>query len=426
MRNVLRSLRYTAFFMLLLVRTVSPQELPTAAPEKVGLSSDRLNRIGPVMQTYVDEKRIPGYVTLIARRGKVVHLETFGLMDTESGKTMRTDTIFRIASMTKPITATAAMILYEEGHFLLSDPVSKYIPEFKGMQILVPSSSGDSHSLIPAKREITIRHLLNHTSGITSGSGVLNEYYRKAGISSGSRAKNGTIGDMVKKLAGLPLAHHPGAAWSYGLSNDVIGYFIEVISGMPLDEFFRERIFEPLGMKDTYFYPPEEKLPRLATYYIVNKDGSLNRQPKEATEAMFYGPRTYFSGGGGLCSTVSDYFRFAQMLLNGGELDSIRILGRKTVELMTTDSTGGIDILNDSPDIRATQGDRYGLGLGFRFYPGDIESIGTFGWGGAYHTLFWVDPKEEMVGIFMSQVRGERDKSQLRKFRILSYQAIID
>jgi CubicO group peptidase (beta-lactamase class C family) len=268
--------------------------------------------------------------------------------------------------------------------------------------------------------------LLNHTSGITYGGEKLGEYYRKAGITSGLSSTGGAIGDMVKKLVQLPLNHNPGDEWAYGLNQDVLGYLIEVISGMTLDRFLQERIFEPLGMKDTFFYPPDDKLLRVAPLYSKNKSGGIDRQPAEAASALYHGPRTYFSGGGGLHSTISDYARFAQMLLNGGELDGVRLLSRTAVKLMTTDSTGGIDILKDSPDTRATHGDRYGLGLGIRACEGDIESIGTFGWGGAFNTLFWVDPKEGMIGIFMSQLGGESDKSQHRKFRVLAYQAIID
>ncbi|MBN1291953.1 MAG: beta-lactamase family protein [Candidatus Latescibacteria bacterium] len=412
--------------LLILPRFSIAQGLLSATPEQVGMSSARLARITPVMQKYVDSHRIPGCVTLIARHGKIVHMESYGQTAFGTGEPMTENIIFRIASMTKPITAVAAMMLYEEGCFLLSDPIGKYIKEFSNMQVIKSSNNGDSFELVPAQGEITIRHLLNHTSGITYGSGKLSEFYTNAGVSSGLQSTDGMIGDMVKKLAGLPLQHNPGEEWSYGLSNDVIGYFIEIVSGMTLDEFFRERIFKPLRMNDTYFFPPDEKLSRLATYYIKNKNGGLDRQSQESVDAMYTGPHTYFSGGGGLCSTVKDYARFSQMLLNGGELDGVRILSRKTVELMTHDTTGGIDILRESDDTRATHGDRYGFGVGIRFYPGDIESVGTFGWGGAYHTLFWIDPKEELIGIFMSQIRGEGDKSQHRKFRILTYQAIID
>ncbi|MCE5251489.1 beta-lactamase family protein [bacterium] len=426
MKNLFRTMLYCIVCGFSLAALSWGQGLPSAAPGDVGFSPERLNRIAPVMQQYVDQNRIAGCLVLVARHGKVAYFKEFGMSDKEAGKPMKSDAIFRIASMSKPVTATAVMMLYEEGRFLLSDPVSKYIPEFRNMQVLVADSGGGSMKLVPATREITIRMLLNHTSGITYGGGKLSDYYTKAGISTGLRSEDGTIGDMVKKLAGLPLNHNPGDEWAYGLSQDVLGYFVEVVSGMPFDRFLEERIFKPLGMKDTCFFPPEAKLPRVATLYIKNKEGGIDRQKPEDARALYYGPRKYFSGGGGLHSTVSDYARFAQMLLNGGELDGVRLLSRKSVELMTSDSTGGIDILGDSPDTRATHGDRYGLGLGIHLSPADMESSGTFGWGGAFHTLFWVDPKEDLIGIFMSQLGGEGDKSQHRKLNVLVYQAIID
>ncbi len=421
-----RSLSHFLLFLVWFAPCVCGQGLPYVSPENVGMSLERLRRISPVMEQYVEQNRIAGAVTLIARHGKTVYLNKFGMMDIEADKSMRTDAIFRIASMSKPITCTAIMILLEEGHFLLSDPISKFIPEFRNPQVLESSSTDDSFTLVSAKREITIKHLLNHTSGITYGSGSHGEFYRKAGISSGLFRTKGTIGEMVKKLAGLPLNHHPGDGWSDGLSQDVLGYLIEVVSGMPLDKFLQKRIFEPLGMKDTFFYIPEDKQERLTSLYSLKNNSVLEKQPGGAVEAGFPGERTYFSGGGGLCSTISDYVRFSQMLLNRGELDGVRILSRKTVELMTTDSTGGIKILQDTDDTRATHGDSYGLGLGIRTEPGDIESQGTFGWGGAFYTLFWIDPKEDLIGIFMTQLQSGVDKSLHRKFRILAYQAIVD
>ncbi|MFC1693136.1 serine hydrolase domain-containing protein [Candidatus Latescibacterota bacterium] len=415
---------------LWITSTVLCQGLPSAVPEDVGLSSERLNRISKVLQEFVDQKKISGMVTLVARHGKVAHLEAFGMKDIEAGEQMRVDTMFRIASMTKPVTAVAAMILYEEGHFLLSDPISRYIPEFKNPRVLVPSSPGDvssrAYTIVPAKSEITILNLLNHTSGLTYGAGYLGEFYRDAGISNGLSSTEGTIGDMVKKLAKLPLYHHPGEDATYGLSLDVLGYIVEIVSGIPLDRFFHERIFNPLDMNDTYFYPPEDKLHRVAALYARNEKGGIDSQQERKIPSVLLGPRTYFAGGGGLVSTISDYARFAQMLLNGGELDGVRLLSRKTVELMTTNSLGELYILKDYNDTRATHGDKYGLGLGIRTERGDIESIGTFGWGGAFHTLFWVDPKEDMVGIFMSQLQASGNLYQHKKFRILAYQAIVD
>ncbi|MFC1606775.1 serine hydrolase domain-containing protein [Candidatus Latescibacterota bacterium] len=421
----MRRLLVALSLLLQTVQLSNGQGLPTAKPEEVGLSTERLERIRPVMEEYIRQNKVVGCITFLARRGKIVHLETAGQMDREASLPMKVDTIFRLASMTKPVTAVAAMILYEEGKFLLSDPVSKYIPEFRDMQVLVPDSSGISHTLVPAKSEITVRQLLNHTSGLTYGGGNLAQYYRNAGVSSGLRSLNGTIGDMVKKLAGLPLNHHPGEKWAYGLSQDVLGYLVEVLSGLPMGRFYHEKIFAPLGMHDTAFYPQKEKADRFAPPYRFAGD-TIKRMSADMVTGYLDGPGTYFSGGGGLCSTVSDYARFCQMLLNGGELDGIRLLSRATVDLIRTDSTGGIPILTKADNYRATQGDRYGLGVGIRADIEEMESVGNFGWGGAYHTLAWIDPQEDMFGLFMAQLSGMPDKSQLLKFRIMSYSAIID
>lgn len=406
--------------------------LPSVAPEKVGLSTDRLERIDKVMQQYVDEKKIAGVVTLVARRGKVAHLGTYGMADIEADKPMQANAIFRIASMTKPITSVAVMMLYEEGHFLLSDPISKYIPEFKNPQVLMPSSAGDSYTTEPAKAEITIRQLLSHTSGISylfMGREHIAELYRKAGISDGLVQTEGTIGDNVRRLAGLPLFSQSGEAWEYGLSVDVLGYFIEVISGMSLDGFFRERIFKPLRMEDTYFYLPEDKVSRLAALYSPVPDGGLDEFPETPVEFGYLvmsstyhysGPRTYYSGGGGLVSTASDYARFLQMMINGGELEGVRLLSRKTVETMTTSHIGDFGIWGGSK-----------FGLGFGIYPGPgesgtLNSAGSYNWGGIFNTGFSVDPREEFISIIMTQLYPNDQSDIGDKFSVLAYQAIVD
>ncbi len=431
-------LRFTLFTLAILLLVAcqdasAPQiGLPATVPEKVGLSSERLKRIDKVMQQYVDEKRFAGAVTLVARRGKVAHRGTYGMADIEAGKPMQVNSIFRIASMTKPITSVAVMMLYEEGHFLLSDPLSKYLPEFKDPQVLVPSSAGAGYTTVPAKAEITIRQLLSHTSGISylfMGQEYIADLYQNASISDGLTQTEGTIGDNVRRLAGLPLLRQPGEAWDYGLSVDVLGYFVEVISGMSLDELFRERIFNPLKMVDTYFYLPEDKLSRLASLYMPVPEGGLDEFPETPVEFGYLvmsstyhysGPRTYYSGGGGLVSTVSDYARFLQMMLNGGELEGVRLLSRKTVETMTTNHIGDLSIWG---------GNRFGLGFGIYPDPGEsgtLNSAGSYNWGGIFNTGFWVDPEEELIGIIMTQLYPNDQSDIGDKFPVLAYQAIVD
>ncbi|HET9528879.1 MAG TPA: serine hydrolase domain-containing protein [Blastocatellia bacterium] len=408
-------------------QTVSTS-LPRAAPESVGMSSERLAKIRPALLRSVSEGRIAGAVTMVMRRGKVAHLEAVGNMD--EGRPMRADTIFRIASMTKAVTSVAVMMLFEDGKILLSDPVSKYIPEFKESKVAVPTEDRKSFTLVPARRQITIRDLLTHTSGITYrfiGVEPWAKLYKEAGISDGLIETEGRLADKIKKLAGLPLMHHPGERYSYGLSTDVLGYLVEVVSGMTLDEFFRKRIFEPLKMKDTHFFLPEEKLPRLAAVFNQMPDGSIKRMGDEPSEQGYLiysstfhykGPRSYYSGGAGLVSTISDYARFLQMLLGGGELDGARVLSRKTVELMTVNHVG---------EMFGGQG--FGLGfsvvrdLGKGSEPG---SIGQYGWGGFYYTNFFVDPEEKMIGIIMSQLFPSNNVGLHERFRVLAYQAIAD
>ena len=402
---------------------VSGQGIPVASPEKVGLSSERLNRIGSVMNVFIDSGKIPGMVTMVLRQGKVAYFEAFGNMDIEANKKMTRDAIFRIASMSKAITSVAIMTLYEEGYFLLTDPVSKFIPEFKNPKVVMKSPTSDSIILVPAKSEITIRELLNHTSGITYGEGVQSRYYRQAGMTVGLTPTEGTIAEMIKKLGPLPLISQPGEEFHYGMSVDVLGYLIEVISKMPLDEFLRKRIFEPLKMEDTYFALPKQKFSRLASLYQMGDDGKLFKVTKYFPYPK---PQTYFSGGAGLVSTAADYSRFAQMLLNFGELDGKRILSRKTIELMTTNSIGDLYIFNPFRH-NGIMGDKFGYGFGIRTERGvydELESIGSFGWDGAFYTRFWVDPREQLIGIFLSQVDNNWSENLIGKFKNLVYQSI--
>jgi CubicO group peptidase (beta-lactamase class C family) len=408
----------------------SAQDLSPAKPESVGLSSERLERIGAAVQRSIDDKRIAGAVTLVVRHGHVAWMKSQGMMDREAAKPMRPDAMFRICSMTKPITSVAAMMLYEEGKFLLDEPVSKYLPEFKNPRVLVKPASGEPYT-IPATKEITIRDLLRHTSGITyQWNDALGTMYEKANVASGLLQYDGTIADSTKHLASLPLLFNPGTRFEYSLGVDVVGRLVEVLSGMPLDEFFRTRIFEPLGMKDTYFFPPDNKLDRLATAYTYYADKGLSRFPDTPIrEGSFVysadypsrGPKKLFSGGAGLVSTAMDYARFCEMMLdngNNGKVGNTHLLSRKTVELMTNDQLGKI-----GPD----QG--FGLGFGIEGTKGplaELGSVGEYNWGGFFYTGFTIDPKEQMIVIFMAQLHPTGDLKLDGEVNALAYQAIVD
>lgn len=403
------------------------QELPAAKPESVGLSSERLERISTVVQRDIDDKRIAGAVTLVVRHGKVAFFKAQGMADREAGKAMPPDAMFRVCSMSKPITTVAAMMLYEEGRFLLDDPVSKYLPEFKNMKVLVKPAQGEPYT-IPATREITIRDLMRHTSGLTyNWNGDLGAMYEKANVASGLLQYDGTIGDSTKRLAGLPLLFNPGEHWEYSLGVDVLGRLVEVVSGKPLDEFFRSRIFEPLGMKDSYFFPPDNKLDRLASAYTYYDEKGLNRFPdtpiREGTfvysaDYPSRGPKKLFSGGAGLVSTAMDYARFCQMMLDEGKFGNTRLLSRKSVELMTHDQLGKI-----GPD------QAFGLGFGIDGVKGPLSELGSpgsYNWGGFFYTAFSIDPKEQMIVVFMAQLHPTGDLELDRQVHELAYQAIND
>jgi len=411
----------------LLAGYAAAQDLPAAKPESVGLSSERLARIAAAVDRSIQEKRIAGAVTLVVRHGHVAWLKAQGMLDREAGKPMPADAIFRICSMTKPITSLAVMMLYENGRFLLDDPVSKYIPEFKNPKVLVKPANGPSYT-IPASHEITIRNLLTHTSGLTyQWNGDLGQMYKDANVASGILPYDGTIGDSVKRLAGLPLLFNPGERFEYSLGVDVLGYLVEVLSGQTLDEFFRTRIFTPLGMHDTYFYPPEDRLGRLAAAYTWYPEKGLSRFPDKPIEEgpfaysadyPYHGPKRLYAGGAGLCSTAMDYARFCQMMLNGGRAGATRLISRKTVELMTTDRLGKI-----GPD----QG--FGLGFGIEGVKSPLEELGSpgeYNWGGFFYTAFSVDPKEDMITVFMAQLHPAGDLALDRLVHVLAYQAIAD
>ena len=403
------------------------QDLPTARPESVGLSPERIERIATAVQRSIDNQRIAGAVTLVARHGQVAWFKAQGMADREAGKPMQRDSIFRICSMTKPITSVAAMILYEEGRFLLDDPISRYLPEFKNPKVLVKPASGKPYS-VPATREITVRDLLRHTSGLTyHWNEDVGTMYNDAKVAHGILPYEGTIADSVKNLAALPLILQPGEKFEYSLSVDVLGRLVEVVSGKPLDEFFRTRIFEPLGMKDTSFYPPEDKLARLATAYTYYDGKGLNRFPDTpivegswvySADYPYRGPKRLFAGGAGLTSTASDYARFCQMMLSGGKLGAVRLLSRKTVELMSHDQLGKL-----GPD------EGFGLGFGVQGVKAPLAELGSPGeyvWGGFFYTGFTIDPKEDMIVVFMGQLHPTGDLTLDREVNVLAYQAIVD
>jgi len=404
------------------------QELPTAKPESVGLSSERLERIAAKVQQTIEEKRIAGAVTLVARHGKVVYFKSQGSLDREANKPMRNDAIFRICSMTKPITSVAVMMLYEEGKFLLEDPVSKYLPEFKNPKVFVKPTDGRDPYTIPAAREITIRDLLTHTSGLTyDWNETLGGQYQAAHVASGLLQYDGTIEDNVKHLASVPLLFSPGSKWEYSLGIDVLGRLVEVASGIRLDQFFQKRIFEPLGMKDTYFYLPDNKVERLAVAYTYYDGKGLQRFPDTpiaegtfsySADYPYRGPKKLFAGGAGLSATTADYYRFCQMMLAGGKLGDVRLLSRKSVELMSHDQLGHI-----SDDLA------FGIGFGvdgMKTPLKELGSPGSYGWGGFFYTQFSIDPKEDMIVIFMAQLHPTGGLNLDSQVHALAYQSIVD
>ena len=426
----MKSLKNRAAFVLSLVLFVQTfaslgyaQELPRAKPEDVGMSSQQLTRLSTTLDGYVKDGRLAGGVALVMRRGKVAFLHTFGSRDREANSPMKADSIFRIASQSKALTSVGIMMLQEEGKLLISDPVSKFIPEFANSTVAVPKDGG-GYDVVKAKRQITIRDLLTHTSGISYGTGPAKDKWDAAKISGFYFSdRDEPIGETIKRMAALPMDAHPGEKYIYGYSIDILGVVIERASGMAFDQFLQQRILDPLAMKDTSFYLPMNKLDRLAVVYSA-KDGKAERAPVEGTIASqghyVNGPRKSFSGGAGLLSTPGDYARFLQMMLNGGQLNGKRILSRKSVELMTIDSLLGIT-------FRPGQG----FGLGFSVVKdiglyGALSSVGEYGWGGAYHSNYWVDPKEQLVVIYMTQLLPAGNIDDYGKLRAGVYSSIVD
>jgi CubicO group peptidase (beta-lactamase class C family) len=401
-------------------------------PEEVGLSSERLARIDRhLLENYVDKKKIAGALTLVARKGQVAYLSPVGMMDRERGKPMRDDTIFRIYSMTKPITSVALMTLYEEGRFMLGDPVHKLIPEWRDLEVYVAGVYPDFMTE-RCERSMTIRDLMCHMSGLTYGFMMrsnVDHAYRKLDV--GGAAAEGSLRDMIEKLATLPLEFSPGTRWNYSVSTDVLGYLVEVLSGVRFDDYLREKIFEPLGMVDTGFTVPAEKVERFAANYERRPDKTVVLEDDPA-DSRYTRPRSFLSGGGGLVSTAEDYQRFCQMLLNGGELDGHRILGRKTIELMTMNHLPeGKNLADLSIGLYSeTNMEGVGFGLGFSVCldPAQsqmIDSAGEYAWGGAASTAFWIDPRENLVVIFLTQLMPSNTFNFRGQLKALTYSALI-
>ena len=415
---------------LLVAPALRAEAPPAATPESVGLSSERLQRLRAVMQQFVDEGRVSGLVTYVARNGRVAHLEAFGKADVEAGRPMQKDAIFRIASQTKALTSVALMMLVEEGKVGLADPVSRYIPAFaKTTVALAPPAGAVASSpaaVVPAKRPITIRDLLTHTAGISYGSGPAQDQWKAAGIQGWYFAdRSEPVSAVVERMAALPMDAQPGEKYVYGYNTDILGVVVEKVSGLTLAEFFQKRITGPLGLVDTQFYLPPAGKDRLAAVYAA-KDGKIERatDPKFGQGHYVEGPRVAFAGVAGLLSTARDYGRFLQMLLNGGEIDGVRLLSPKTVELMTVNHVGTLFAERGPSDAGR------GFGLGFDVIEdlgetGRHGSVGAFGWGGAYHTTYWADPKEKMVVLLMTQLLPAGNSDLHARFRALVYQSIV-
>jgi CubicO group peptidase (beta-lactamase class C family) len=390
--------------------------LPLAVPEDIGLSTARLARLGTVIAGEIERGRVPGAVALVARRGRVGYFESFGQRDAAAGAPMAKDAIFRIYSMTKPITSVAAMMLWEDGRFLLSDPIAKYLPDLAALDVAVERDGVLER--VPALRAVTIQDLLRHTSGLTyefRGSGPVHRMYKSAKVD--RRVQSNA--EQVATLGRLPLLHQPGTRWEYGRSTDVIGRLVEVLSGQTLGEFFERHILAPLGMVDTAFHVPERHHSRLAEAFGRDPDSGVAVQLLEVRD-----PPGFESGGGGLVSTAADYARFLQMLLNGGTFEGHRLLGRKTIEFMTADHLGPI---TGAPDL-LIPGHGFGLGFAVRLQAGIAHvpgSIGQYFWGGLAGTTFWVDPAEQLFALLLIQAPGLRDYYRTL-FRDLVYSALDD
>jgi CubicO group peptidase (beta-lactamase class C family) len=394
------------------------------APENVGLNTSRLARIDEVVNTYIDRGVIAGAVTLISRRGEVAHLEAHGHMDLAAGRAMQPDTIFRLASMTKPVVSVAILTLFEAGKILLTDPVSAYLPMFKDLQVATPAG------LVPADREITLHDLLTHTSGLgsaTSGAG-----WEAFSALMQDRPAGATLADFVPRMASTPLSFQPGGAWEYSgvFGFDVLARIVEVVSGIGIEQYFQEQIFQPLGMRATTFHVPAEQLSRVTVAYQRGPNGLTAGTPGVIIGDATNPNTRYTSGGGGLAGTAEDYARFGDMLCNGGQLEDVRILSRKTVELMASNHIRDLPLVLGQSDLR---GYRFGLGVRVLDSPAEANTLlsrGSFGWAGAFGTNSWIDPIEQMVGIMLIQRMPDINDSELRtlwpRIQTTAYQALED
>ena len=431
----MKALGCLAVLMMVLTPLASSKDLPTVRPEIVGMSSERLARIKPLLQRYVDEGKVAGIQTLIARKGKIVHFEQVGKLDLDTHSALREDSLFRIYSMTKPITTTAAMILYEEGKLQLDDPVEKYLPAFKNKKVLVDGE------LVDATHAITIRELMSHTAGLTYGifgNSVIDQKYRVAMFGEGHQfsfnnttinadaSKIKTLDDLVSAIGPIPLQYQPGTQWVYSLSVDILGAVIEKVSGQSLDAFMLERLFKPLRMNDTFFEVPKEKLQRFGTLQAKDAGGKLMVIDRPKT-SDFANNVTFFSGGGGLVSSAMDYLRYSQMMLNGGELDGIRILSPTTIDLMTRDQLTQSARLGYDPRPGIMGDVSFGLGFGLAVKAPRVRSgsKGSYRWAGIAGTDFWIDPKEDLTAMILVQMMGYPPALR-NEFKTLVYQAITE
>ncbi len=391
-------------------------------PAVLGFDPVRLQRLDRVIETEIQGGKLAGAVMIVKRDGQDAVLKGYGYQDVEGKVAMKTDTIFRIASMSKAVTTIAALMLYEEGRFMLNDPVSKFIPEFSKSVVAVPPPPGSPSDVkyvtVPAKRAITIHDLMTHTAGLTYGDMLAIEDYKKAKLYGWYLIDHDeTIGDAMKRLGSLPLSAQPGEAFNYGYSSDLLGYLVEVVSGQPLDKFVEERITKPLKMVDTSYYLPPEKASRLAVVYGL-EHGQLVRKEDSEKSDFIQGPRKLFSGGAGLLSTASDYGRLLQMLLNDGELEGVRLLSPRTVALMHMNHTG---------DLFKGEGRAFGLGFWVNEQPGaygELVGPGAYGWGSAYFPQYFIDPKEKLVGILMCQLKPAGNSNLTQRFKVTIYQAL--
>ncbi len=425
-RAILRNSILLSTVLLFASSLLEAAEFSRVRADRAGMSSERLERLDETMKAYVDAGSLAGQVILVLREGRIVYSAANGARDIEAGLPMTQDSIFRIASQTKAIVSTGIMILQEQGKLDISHALSRYIPEWANMQVAVANDNG-GYTLEAARRPITLRHLLTHTAGMSYGSGPAQSAWEEAGFQGWYFAhRNEPVLASIKRMAALPLDEHPGEAWIYGYNTDILGAVIEVASGMDLASFLQQEIFGPLQMRDTHFFLPQEKAERLAVVYRPRQGGGIEAIP--STDGMQsqgryiegQGPNRNFSGGAGLLSTARDYARFLQMTLNGGELDGVRILSPKSIELMTTNHLGDIPFRNGT-----------GFGLGYSVVTdlgsrGSLGSDGEYGWGGAYHSTYWVDPEEELVVVYLTQLIPSNGLDDYSKLRNGIYQAIVE